>query len=60
MSSPQALCEHCRHPLNLKRTCTSVSFCCPQCAKEFPLSRFIHLMDEEMEAQLAGIRCDRV
>ena len=60
MKNSKPHCDHCSHPLSLKRTCTSVTFHCPHCAREFPLARFIHLMDEEIEAQLGQIRCDRV
>ena len=33
---------------------------CTGCGAEYPLAEFIHLMDEAMEEQLAGLRCDRV
>jgi tRNA(Ile2) C34 agmatinyltransferase TiaS len=60
MNEQQPLCDSCGNRLTLKRTCTSVTFLCPQCRAEYPLARFIHLMDETMEQQLGGLRCDRV
>ncbi|WP_372681942.1 dual CXXC motif small (seleno)protein [Desulfosarcina sp.] len=35
-------------------------FRCTGCSAEFPLARFLHLMDDAMEQTLAGLRCDRV
>ncbi|WP_394700230.1 dual CXXC motif small (seleno)protein [uncultured Desulfosarcina sp.] len=37
-----------------------MEFRCTGCGASFPLSRFIHLMDETMEQQLAFLRCDRI
>jgi ribosomal protein L37AE/L43A len=60
MSAQKPLCDSCGKPLMLKRTCTSVTLHCPVCGAAYPLKKFIHLMDEAMEQQLAGLRCDRL
>lgn len=60
MNEKKPCCDNCQQPLVLKRTCTAVTFRCPQCNREFPLSRFIDQMDEALEAQLSGLRCDRI
>ena len=60
MKEQQPLCDRCNHRLTLRRTCTSITFHCPQCSKTYPLARFIHLLDEAMEQELGGVRCDRL
>ncbi|VTR65359.1 conserved hypothetical protein [Desulfosarcina cetonica] len=33
---------------------------CTGCGAEYPLTRFIHQLDETMERELANFRCDRI
>ena len=46
-------CKHCGMPLFIERSCHEVHMFCPKCGKAFPLSEYIALADEAMEARTA-------
>ena len=53
-------CKVCQNALELKQTFLNILWCCPACENKYPLEAFPELIDDEMEARLANVHCNRV
>jgi len=53
-------CPECNSRLFLQKTWKSVFLRCRSCNSRFPVEKFIELMDDFLEDQLANVRCDKI
>lgn len=53
-------CKACQTSLKLKQTCLNIFWHCPACGKKHPLETFPEQIDDEMEARLANVHCNRI
>jgi len=56
----QRRCPDCGGRLSVLRSWRRTDLRCRSCNARFPLERFKEAMDEELEEELADVRCDRL